>query len=106
MQQYKVEILLPKTYNDRRPIEGKKYRETYQEIFIQFNGCTQDNTPLLGAWRDPRTKKKYNDTNICYWVVCNDSIDNTYFLDDLKIRLKERFDQEDIMMYHTLINII
>lgn len=106
MQQHKIEILLPKTYNDNIPIEGSKYRLTYQEIFNQFNGCTKDNTPLLGEWRDPNTKKKYKDTNICYWIICNDSFDNMYFLDKLKDGLKERFQQEDILMYFTTINTI
>jgi hypothetical protein len=48
VQQHKVEILLPLTYN-KKPIEGKKYVDMYKEIFNQFNGCTQDNTPLLGG---------------------------------------------------------
>ncbi len=98
MQQHKVEILLPLTYNNKKPIEGKKYVDTYKQILNQFNGCTQDKTSLIGGWKDPKTNKKYKDINICYWVICVDSIDNTHFLEKLKDRLKIRFEQDEIMM--------
>jgi hypothetical protein len=48
---------------------------------------------------DSKTNKKYKDTNICYWVICSDSMDNIHFLEKLKDRLKIRFEQEEIMMY-------
>jgi hypothetical protein len=94
-----VEVLLPKFHNDGRPVEGAKYRETYQEVFRQFGGCTTDPSPLIGRWLDPNTHKAYNERNIAFWVICDDTSDSIYFLNNLKDKLKVRFDQKEILMY-------
>jgi hypothetical protein len=101
----KVEVLIPKCYNDKTPIEGWKYRVTYRDVFKQFNGCTVDKSPLIGEWLDPKTGKKYKDRNIAYWVICDDTYDSMNFLDKLKETLKTRFQQEEIMMYSTNIHL-
>lgn len=103
MQRIKIEILIPKYYNDGQQIEGRKHGLTYREIFKQFKGCTQDKSPLLGSWIDSKTGKKYKDRNFAYWVIYDDNYDNVYFLDRLKDILKERYEQDEIMMYHTSI---
>jgi hypothetical protein len=106
VQCLKVEILIPKFYNDKRQMEASKRRITYQEIVRQFKGCTEDKSPLIGNWIDPKTGNKYSDRNFSYWVICDDKVDTTYFLDDLKKRLKQRYEQEEIMMYSISINVI
>jgi hypothetical protein len=106
VQRLKVEVLIPKFYNDGRRIEGIKYRETYQEVFSQFGGCTIDNSPLLGRWIDPNTHQEYNEKNIAFWVICNDTYDSLYFLDNLKNKLKTRFDQKEIMIYSIKIDLL
>jgi hypothetical protein len=106
LHRIKVEILIPKFDNNNAKIDGRKHGATYREIFKQFNGCTQDKSPLLGSWIDPNTGKKYKDKNFSYWVICDDNYNTTYFLDNLKERLKERYEQEDILMYGTEIRML
>lgn len=109
MSEIKVEILLPTVYNEdenggRKVIEGKKYSDTFDDLIDKFGGCTIDNTPLLGGWIDPITKRQINDKNTTYWVVCEDSIENKEFFRTYKQKLKERFVQQDIMMYSIQVN--
>lgn len=104
MHRLKVEILIPKRYNNREIIETDKHRITYLEIFNEFGGCTMDNSPLIGVWRNPKTGKKYNDRSFSYWVICNDDYKTIAFLYNYKKVLKERYEQDDIMIYSLLIN--
>jgi len=105
----KVEILLPLYYNSSNPkkrkkIEGKKYSETYNEIFKQFGGCTMDNSPLIGGWLDPETNKEIRDETKTYWVVCKNTKSNLEFLRKMKKKLIRRFEQKEIMMYYVRIH--
>jgi len=105
----KVEILLPLLYNKdhtgkRRKIEGEKYSKTFDELVAKFGGCTVDNSPLIGGWLDPNTKKQIQDENSTYWVVCKKTKSNIEFFHKLKTKLKIRFKQKDIMMYYVIIN--
>jgi regulator of sigma D len=97
----KVEILIPRFYNDSRPVEGRKFRLIMDEIYDQFNGYTLDTSLLHGEWKDPKTNKKYKDTSFACWIVCDNTYQNMHFLKELKQRLQERFEQEDILIYHT-----
>jgi hypothetical protein len=99
----KVEILLPLNYNDNTQIEGHKYATTFEEMFNQFHACTIDKTPLVGRWLNLITKKAYTDNNIAYWVICDDSYDSIYFLDNYKKQLEERFKQDSILIYSTTV---
>ncbi|MGI0045744.1 MAG: hypothetical protein ACREBB_00960 [Nitrosotalea sp.] len=109
MSYLKVEILLPLYHNKgktgrRKKIEGGIYLETFNDIMDKFGGCTIDNTPLLGGWVDPNTKKRISDENKTYWVVCKKTRENIEFFHKLKKKLKIRFEQQDIMIYYVVIN--
>lgn len=39
------------------------------------------------------------------WAMCDNTYDSLYFLDKLKDTLKTRFEQQEIMMYSTTVNI-
>lgn len=102
----KVEVLLPLFYNldegakERVRVEGEKYTQTYDEIVNMFGGCTIDNSPIVGGWIDPITKKQYKDDNTTYWVMCEDSQEIIEFFKKLKDILKFRFRQEEIMIFY------
>ena len=101
-----MEVLIPKSYNDGTPIEGTKYRETYQEVITKFGGCTIDKSPLIGRWIDPNTQQEYNDKNIAFWVICDDIHESLQFLSNLKDKLKSRFDQKEIIMYSIRVDVL
>lgn len=101
----KVEILLPLFYNpdergERKQVEGEKYSETFDQIAAKFTDYTVDNSPLLGKWINPKTKKKIEDENTSCWVICEGSDENIQFFKDLKEIMKQRFLQDDILIYH------
>lgn len=109
MSDLKVEILLPLYYNEdesgiRNEMEGTKFTQTYDDLMDKFGGCTIDDTPLLGGWRDPETNQVMNDENITYWVICENLEENVQFLKGFKDTLKERFQQKDIMIYYLTVN--
>lgn len=109
MIELKVEILLPLYYNtgnskNRKKIEGIKYSKTYDEIYNKFGGCTIDNSPLIGGWKDPKTGKQIKDENIVYWVICKSTKNNLYFFNKLKKKLLQCFEQDDIMIYYVRIH--
>lgn len=106
MNKIKVEILLPLKYNDGSNIEGKKYRITYRELIKKFGGCSQEDYTIMGDWIDSIAKKHYKDTNTICWIICDDIQDNMNFLKKLKEDLKERFQQLDLLIYFTKINVI
>lgn len=105
MQKTKAAILLPKWDRNKRPIEGAKFSQTYDEIYEQFGGCTIDFSPLLGSWFNKKTQKRDEDRLISYWVVYDDNYSNMYFLDEMKEKLKQWFGQDEIFMYSYLINV-
>ena len=100
----KVEILLPLLYNpdngERKPVEGEKYLETFDQIGGKFPNYTVDNSPLLGKWVNPKTKQKIEDENLSCWIICEQSNENMTFFKELKETLKQRFLQDDILIYH------
>jgi hypothetical protein len=99
--QIKVEIILPLYYNDKRDIEDKKFEETHDDIKKQFTGFTIGDRPLLGYWIDPDTGISYeNEKNTLYWVLCDKTKNNIQFFKKLKERLKQRFEQESILIYY------
>jgi hypothetical protein len=105
LSELKVEVLLPLKYNPdekgkRKKIEGKKYRETFAEVAEKFPDYTVDNSPLLGNWINPKTKKKVIDENKSFFVICEASKANLAFFRKLKKTLKKRFLQDDILIYH------
>ena len=103
MPSLKVTILVPKFYNDGTQVEINKHRKTAQELTKKFNGCTQENSPLIGKWKD-ESGKEFNDINFVFWVVCKNSSQNRLFLKKYKKKLKKRYDQKEIMMYSVSID--
>ncbi len=103
----KVEILIPLFYNPedstpdgKKKIEGEKYSQTFDQIAEKFPDYTVDNSPLLGNWVKPDTKKKVIDENMACWVICEESEENVRFFKELRETLKQRFIQDDILIYH------
>ncbi|HEX7179383.1 MAG TPA: hypothetical protein VF220_06620 [Nitrososphaeraceae archaeon] len=104
MQSLRVEILLPLKYNDNTPVEKRKFTETFDDIVIKFGGITIDDSPIMGGWIDPATKRRYEEEMIVYWVMCEDTEENKSMLGNLKLTLIDRFKQIEIVMYYVIIH--
>ena len=51
MKWTRYEILLPLYYNDGRPIEGQKFRQTNLELTERYSGTTADVITAVGTWK-------------------------------------------------------
>ncbi len=51
MKWTRYEILLPQRYNDGRPVERRKFRQTNLELVEKFSAVTTDITTAIGSWR-------------------------------------------------------
>lgn len=75
MTHYKVEIQIPLYYNPkgrkkkRRKISKQLFYRTYEELFDLAGGIHTTNIPVLGAWKCPKTGRKFYDRCIVYIVL-------------------------------------
>lgn len=51
MKWTRYEILLPLRYNDGRPIEREKFRQTNLELTERYSGTTGDLITAIGTWK-------------------------------------------------------
>jgi len=97
----RVEIYLPLEYNDGRPIEEAKYRRLHAALRARFGGvtATQPQFPLAGAWKSG--SELYEERVVVFTMLdFRNQTDQqlTRYLEQLKARLKERFEQEEILI--------
>ncbi|MDQ4074357.1 MAG: hypothetical protein M3162_08665 [Thermoproteota archaeon] len=102
LSKIRVEILIPKQYNNNEFIEDKKFLDTYSELVDQF-GKISKISDIAGNWVEPKTNIFYEDENHIIWIICDDSQENKIFFSKYKEILKERFQQKEILMYYYLI---
>jgi hypothetical protein len=97
----RVEIYLPLEYNDGRRIEEAKYKRLHSELRARFGGVTstQSQFPLKGVWKSG--SELYEERVVVFTML--DFRDQTEsrlarYLERLKARLEERFEQEEILI--------
>ena len=90
-----VEIYLPTSYNDGRPIEKEPFERTYQELIERFEAYSLKEE-VHGAWI--YQGKKYEEKNQVLSVVTLDTKANRQWLRSFKETLKQRFQQIEIFM--------
>jgi hypothetical protein len=59
-------------------------------------------SPLLGSWFNTTTLKHDEDESI---FTYDDRYSSAFFLDEMKEKLEEQFDQDEILMYSQLVNV-
>lgn len=96
-----IEIFLPLDYNDGQPIPEGKYVALEDELVLRFGGVTsiQRQFPLQGVWQSGADL--YHDRVVVFSVM--DFRDETEleclrYLVRLKLRLKKKFDQLEILI--------
>ena len=94
MKEY--DLFVPLYYNDGRPVEPQKFQDLQTRLLDQFGGLTFFPQPNEGFWT--LAGLTYRDEIVIYRVITSDEQEARRFLSDLKERLKEAFQQEDILI--------
>lgn len=94
MKHIRYEIFLPRRYNDGRPIERRKFRQTNLELVERFLGTTVDVITAIGTWKYRGTLYEDKLVRLIIDVPATESADD--FFRQYKQTLKTRFEQIDI----------
>ena len=94
MKEY--DLFVPLYYNDGRSVEPQKFQVLQQQLLDQFGGLTFFPQPNAGFWT--MAGITYRDEIVIYRVITSDEQEARRFLSALKERLKEEFQQEDILI--------
>src|SRR2546427_11698578 len=104
MKWIRYEILLPLYYNDGRPIESEKFRQTTLERLGNSYAATLDLLTAIGSWKYQGTI--YQDLLLRLIVDVPASNPADDFFRGYKETLKARFEQVDIWISGHEIQII
>jgi hypothetical protein len=96
-----IEIYLPLHYNDGRPIEETRFEALQEELLNRFGGVTstQRQFPLQGLWQSG--KEVFQDLVVVLSVMDFQSgteLESLRYLERLKVRLKKKFEQLDVLI--------
>ena len=105
-QKFRYEFYLPTQYNDKTLIEKSKFRKIKNKIKEKFNGISIHPSTIDGEWINTGNNKTCKDYLIKYEVCVDGNITNQLFFENLKEELKRLFNQEDIYMVYTIINLV
>ncbi len=97
----RYEIYLPTSYNDKTPIEPKKYRQVKNRLQKKFHGLSIHPATIQGTWINPSNSEKFYDNCARYEIVVDKSPENEKFFGNYKKELKELFIQHEIFMVFT-----
>jgi hypothetical protein len=96
-----IEIYLPLDHNDGRPIAESKFLAIQQELLNRYGGVTstQRQFPLQGVWQSGTNI--YHDRVVVFGVMAfreESQMECLRYLEKLKVRLKKKFDQLEILI--------
>ena len=94
MKEY--DLFVPLYYNDGRPVEPRKFQDLQTQLLGQFGGLTFFPQPNQGFWT--LAGITYRDEIVIYRVITSDQREARRFFADLKERLQEEFEQEEILI--------
>jgi hypothetical protein len=77
-------------------VEPQKFQVLQQQLLDQFGGLTFFPQPNAGFWT--MAGMTYRDEIVIYRIITSDEQEARRFLSALKERLKEEFQQEDILI--------
>jgi hypothetical protein len=100
----RFEILLPLFYNDGRPVEDEKFVESDDEFVALFGATSTDSVTVRGHWVYKSTH--YEDRLVRVRVDVPDTPENWQSMRDVKESLKRRFEQLDIWITASRIEVI
>lgn len=92
----RYEFLLPRTFNDGRPVPPELYARTLLDIREQFGPVSCETQVIQGIW--PHGGLVYRDDLMRVFVDVPDTEANRQFFRGYKEVLKTRFEQLEIWM--------
>jgi hypothetical protein len=90
------DLFVPLYYNGGRPVEAQTFQALQQQLLDQFGGLTFFPQPNQGFWT--MAGLTYRDEIVIYRVITSDAQEARRFWSDLKERLKQELQQEEILI--------
>ncbi|MDD5418142.1 MAG: hypothetical protein PHW96_04660, partial [Candidatus Nanoarchaeia archaeon] len=69
MTHFKVDIQLPLSFNPEDgggKVPEELFFDTYGDLLKLAGGINSNNTPIIGSWINPKTKRRYDDKSIVF----------------------------------------
>lgn len=92
----RFEILLPRQFNDGRPVPEELFADTMLDLRQQFGAASCETQTIHGQWE--HEGRTYTDDLARIFVDVPDVPASRQFFVELKARLKSRFQQLDVWM--------
>jgi hypothetical protein len=90
----RYEILLPRRYNDGRPVPTRLVTETMVQLRERFGAASCETQTIRGQWQHQGSV--YKDELVRVFADVEDTPEHRQFFVGFKTRLKSRFDQIEI----------
>ena len=97
----RYEVYIPTLYNDKTPIEAKKYRQIKNKFQEKFGGLSVHPATVQGIWICPKSKRLFCDNCFRYEIVVDKTPENEKWFEEYKEELKVFLDQHEIFMVFT-----
>ena len=92
----RYEVYLPLQFNDRKPVPESLIWQTVEEIETRFSGVSWNAKIVRSYWQDQGAV--FPDNNTLLLLDVPDLAENRAFFMELKERLKNRFQQSEILI--------
>src|SRR4051812_34745166 len=92
----RYELLLPRKFNDGRPVPDDLIADTLLELEEEFGAVSSETQAIRGMWR--HEDELFRDELVRVYVDTEDIPGSRAFFVDFKERLKIRFQQLDIWL--------
>ena len=100
----RYEIFLPRRFNDGSPVPDDLIADTLLELRQRFGAVSSETQTTYGTWEYEGAE--YRDDLVRVFVDVADISANREFFQDLKDRLKARFQQIEIWMTTYTIDVV
>jgi len=100
----RFEVLLPLRFNDGLSVPDEVVADTLIELEIRFGAVSCETQTIRGYWR--HEDALYRDDLIRVFVDVADEPEHRQFFLDFKERMKARFQQLDLWMTTSLIEVL
>ena len=92
----RYEILLPRRFNDGRPVPSRLVTQTLLELRERLGAVSCETQAIRGQWQ--HQQEAYRDELVRVFADVEDTAENRRFFLELKERLKARFQQIEIWL--------